>query len=657
MEERKILIPIAVYIIFGALLLTLSGPVYGRTSMPPHSRQYEASGRLNTVQGIPLKHKVLRQPSRFVDNGKMASGPASTRVLKSEAAQCTVNWNDLHQKIDGFGASSAWIGAWGWMTDGLSDSQADMFFSAEHGIGLSLLRNHIFPDGTTTEVTTMQKAQARGARVWSTPWSPPAEWKDNNDVINGGHLLASHYEDYACQLADYADNMSSLGINLYAISVQNEPTVAIWYESCLWSAQQIHDFIPYLYDALAASGMASTKILIAEDDAWRIDLLCSTTMNDANTAGKIGILGAHNYYGTPSAVNNYDKQLWQTEVSSFEAFDGSMTNALKWATNIHNFMTTAEVNAWHYWWLIPYNATNEGLTDQSGNPAKRMYVLGNYSKFVRPDYYRIGTTYSSSILASAYKDQDSGKFAIVVVNTSSAAISQTVKLNGFSPSSVTPWITSDSLSLEQQSDITVSCSSFTYLIPAGSVVTFAGQINGSTSTSTGQDSDGDGVDDACDNCPAACNSEQLDADNDGMGDVCDSQPGCGGCGQTACEQECSRTSTSTTTTIEPTTTSTTIPLATTTTTIAPPDTDDDGIVDTADNCPNNPNGPALGTCTPLTNTFQTCTSNSECGDGCCSKNQEDSDTDGTGDACGSVPGCSHTNCGGCGTPPCCACPR
>jgi len=54
------------------------------------------------------------------------------------------------------------------------------------------------------------------------------------------------------------------------------------------------------------------------------------------------------------------------------------------------------------------------------------------------------------------------------------------------------------------------------------------------------DSDGDGIVDGSDNCPTVCNPQQLDADTDGAGDLCDSTPGCGsGCGQTACEQQCS----------------------------------------------------------------------------------------------------------------------
>ncbi len=200
-------------------------------------------------------------------------------------------------------------------------------------------------------------------------------------------------------------------------------------------------------------------------------------MNDANTAGKVGILAAHGYSSVPSAVNSFGKPLWQTETSTIDdAFDGSISNALMWAVNIHEYMTKAGANAWHYWWLQSAGADSGGLTDQFGIPAKRMYALGNYSKFVRPDFYRIGATNDGSVLVSAYKDPVSGKFAIAAINTNTVPMVETFHLKDFTPSVVTPWITSESLSLAPQAGWAISGSSFVYALPARSVVTFVGQV-------------------------------------------------------------------------------------------------------------------------------------------------------------------------------------
>jgi hypothetical protein len=66
-------------------------------------------------------------------------------------------------------------------------------------------------------------------------------------------------------------------------------------------------------------------------------------------------------------------------------------------------------------------------------------------------------------------------------------------------------------------------------------------LNPPTTTTTTMlvDTDQDGIVDSQDNCPTKCNIQQLDADGDTIGDVCDMTPGCDGCTQPACEQECS----------------------------------------------------------------------------------------------------------------------
>ncbi len=413
----------------------------------------------------------------WVDNLKF-TGPAPVTT------NCIVNWNEVHQRIDGFGASSGFrSGVTTNQWDIFTPAMADQFFSPTNGIGLSLLKAVIVA-GATGETNLMQMAQARGAKVWCTPYTPDAAFKSNKS-LNGGSFLSASNQAYANELAGFVANMqANYGVNIYALSIQNEPDVAADYQSCLWTPQQIHDFVPYLHAALQASNVAATKIMLAEGGNWQTNYYL-TAMSDPAVATNVDIIAAHDYDGSPPSViptplpkfANPNAALWESEVSTFDPFDGSMDNALYWANRIHRFMTEAEVNAFNYWWLIVDNNNNdnEGLTDLAGNPAKRMYVLGNYSRFVRPGFYRIGVANNAATAISAYKNSASGDFAIVAVNTSFTTVTQVFNLTYFTASSVTPWITSDTLSLSSQAPVGVTNSAFTYVLPPLSVVTFVGQ--------------------------------------------------------------------------------------------------------------------------------------------------------------------------------------
>jgi glucuronoarabinoxylan endo-1,4-beta-xylanase len=423
-----------------------------------------------------------------------------------------VDWNSVHQRIDGFGASSAWDGSW-------TTAEADLLFSTNNnityqsatynGVGLSLLRNHILYASTTSasdtpttvEANIMKLAQARGARVWSTPWTPAAGFKSINDIydssvatgsgINGGSYLGSGNNitnlNYASQLANYVASMKSSGINLYAISVQNEPDANVTtYEACQWTGAQIHDFVTNLFSALATKGVGSTKIIVPESESWSGDAtLYTPTLSDPNTAADVSIIANHDYVPnnsvgdqtTPAAPSTSGKALWETEVALLSGSDSSIENGVYYAQRIYLYMTQAQANAYHYWWLVASGSGNEGLLDTSSAPTKRLFTFGQYSRFVRPNFNRINATSTQpSALISAYKDSTSPGFAIVVVNTNVATdVIQTFNLTNFTAASVTPWITSSTLSLAQQTAVNVTNSSFTYTVPALSVVTFVGQ--------------------------------------------------------------------------------------------------------------------------------------------------------------------------------------
>jgi glucuronoarabinoxylan endo-1,4-beta-xylanase len=434
----------------------------------------------------------------------LGSGP----IARAASGSCTVDWNTVFQRIDGFGASSAWDGSW-------TPAQADMFFSTNAsgtgtsfdgktnfsytGAGLSLLRNHIVYASSTAssaspstgETYIMQLAQQRGARVWSTPWTPASGFKSNGSP-NGGNYLGSGNNAtnlaYASQLANYIASMkNTYGVNIYALSIQNEPDANVTsYEAAVWTGTQFHDFVTNLYNAMVAKGVSSTKIILPESQNWASNPgLYNPTLNDPVAAADVSIIANHDYVGdnvvgdvtTPAALPVSGKALWETEVSQIDGgYDGSITNAIYWAGRIHLFMTAAQANAWHYWWLVSGNADNEGLTDTNGIPAKRLYALGQFARFVRPNYYRINVANNTgSVEISAYKDSASANFAIVAINSNSAPVTQVFTFtNVIGISSVTPWLTTSNLSLGNQAPVAVVNSNFTYVLPALSIATFTG---------------------------------------------------------------------------------------------------------------------------------------------------------------------------------------
>jgi glucuronoarabinoxylan endo-1,4-beta-xylanase len=162
-------------------------------------------------------------------------------VPHGQAQTATVNWKNVHQVIDGFGASS-------WQNQSLTSAQATFFFSTGPGDpGLSLLRTTVPDNGTCAtvnpmcagQVRDMQFAIANRARVWSTVLSPAPSMKTNGFVdcsygSGNGALSPGSYSAYATYLANHVKTLKSrYDINLYAMSVQNEPDGCHSYGSTL----------------------------------------------------------------------------------------------------------------------------------------------------------------------------------------------------------------------------------------------------------------------------------------------------------------------------------------------------------------------------------------------------------------------------------------
>lgn len=330
--------------------------------------------------------------------------------------------------------------------------------------------------------------------IMSTPWTPPnnvvTQWKLNVPNIQdypeiGGYLNPARYQDYADLLADYATQFSTqMGHPLSVLSIQNEPTWEPNYESCKWDGNQIREYLKVLGNRFALKNVSSSiKIMAPEDENFKEDLLVPT-FADQDARNALSIVGVHQYdykfkynLAAQKLTNTklYNKKLWMTEVSDGGPNDSSINDGLLWAQMIHYDMVIAEVNAFLYWWLW----TNVASTNQSGSSLlhvvnnasilknKRLFTIGQYSRFVRPGYYRLNGISEPlpGILISIYRSPDSKKLVIVGINSNSADKNVQFELQGINvESEVQLWRTS------QEEDVTEIARLGNCIVNNGSIV-------------------------------------------------------------------------------------------------------------------------------------------------------------------------------------------
>lgn len=412
-----------------------------------------------------------------------------TTVAATPSGTATVDFGTAGQVIRGFGGSEAWSGV-------MPATQiSTLYGTGSTDLGLSIMRVRIAPatwnttsqtaDTTqwTAELTNAKAAQAMGATVFATPWTPPASMKSDNSV-NTGSLNASSYADYANYLEAYVNYATSLNVNLYAISMQNEPdwdpcqgggpSASGCYESCLWTATQMDTWV-------ANNSSVLTVPLMMPESYYFNNALSDPALNDPNAVNKIGLIGGHLYGHAPyyyTLAENLHKDVWMTEhtinLASGETTTQSMADALSVAEDVHNSMTVGQYNAYVYWWMVNSSSLSyySGLLDTSGNMSWVGAGLAQYARFVRPGYSRYSATANplTGVYVSAYGT--TGHQAIVVINTNSTAAQIAFTIQNQSISSLTPYQTTSAGMVAAQPAVTLSGNQFTYAVPAQSITTF-----------------------------------------------------------------------------------------------------------------------------------------------------------------------------------------
>jgi len=385
--------------------------------------------------------------------------PPDTTTIAGNLA--FVDLSDVQQTIRGFGGSSAWLGALP------AVDMATLFGNADSTqLGLTILRVRIDPAGSSqwgNELQNAQSAMALGGIVMASPWSPPAAMKTNDSTKNGGSLDTSSYAAYSLYLASFANYFATNGAPLYALSVQNEPEIATWYESCVWTPDNLLNFVKNY-----APSIGTTKLMASEsfhfDPAYTDPIL-----NDPVAASHLGIVAGHIYgsglFPYPLAASE-GKELWMTEhMDTSTSWEGALMTAVE----INQCLASCSFNVYNYWWL----KKSWGLIDTTGAITKRGYAMAQFAKYVRPGYLRVTSTISpeNNVFVSSYKKGDT--VVIVAINIGPGKVRQPFTVTGgTTPASFVPHISTAFTNLQTMDTITATGGKFTYLLLPLSITTF-----------------------------------------------------------------------------------------------------------------------------------------------------------------------------------------
>ncbi|MFC8363549.1 glycoside hydrolase family 30 beta sandwich domain-containing protein [Streptomyces griseorubiginosus] len=392
------------------------------------------------------------------------------RIPSLAAAAVTVDPSATRQTIRGFGGMNHPL----WIGDLTAAQRETAFGNGDGQLGFSVLRIFVSEDRAnwSREVATAKRAVELGATVFASPWNPPAQMVEtfvHGSQTNAKRLRYSMYGAYAQHLNDFVTFMRNNGVNLYAVSVQNEPDYA--QDWTWWTPAEMTRFLR------ENAGSISTKVIAPESFQY-VKSFSDPILNDPAALANMDILGAH-LYGTSFQNFPYPlfkqkgagKELWMTEVYYPNSSDSAdlWPQALDVGEHVHRAMVDAEFQA-YVWWYI---RRGYGPMREDGQISKRGAAMAHFAKYVRPGHVRIAVTANpqSNVYLSAYRGSGS-RLVIVAVNKGTSQVSQQFTLVDNASSGVSSWVTDGSRNLAAQNRISVSNGSFTAQLPARSLTTF-----------------------------------------------------------------------------------------------------------------------------------------------------------------------------------------
>ena len=368
--------------------------------------------------------------------GTMMLVGMSSLAMAQTKATVRLEAQKTHQRITGFGG---FVCSPQFTYNHMSNAEIEKVWGAKSTVGCNIMRLYI-PIGKgawSQSLATAKKAKQMGLIVFASPWGQPAEWKTNNSsnakTSDGktGSLKRANWADYAQYLEDYVQYLRKNGVELDAISIQNEPDWAATYAGCLWSTSEMAEFVKTYGRTISCKVMAPESIGVSDGYA--------NALNASGVIDCFDIYAGHQYGGIQSAYKNLGKkgkEIWMTEyLINWNEIENNTRN-YDFSKDFFNFFTAintcmlGDFNAWiHYAAKRYYAMMGDGQRGTSnGTITKRGYIMAHFARFVT-GMTRIDATWSgNSLESSAYLSQTGDSVVVVMSNSGDDEVTLTVDL-------------------------------------------------------------------------------------------------------------------------------------------------------------------------------------------------------------------------------------
>jgi len=390
-------------------------------------------------------------------------------IMKS---QLLIDLDKTLLTFQGFGVSGAW-----WAQDignhpECREKIANLLFNKEDGIGLPIYRyyigagepNNIFDPwrkAKCLEVApgkydllrdkgafwVLEKAIELGVtKVVAFAYSPPARMTISGTVDGGksgiSNLRDDMYDDFANYLVDIVELLISKGIPVKELSPVNEPQ---WFwnsskgqEGCHYEPEEVVRLLKKLLKVLDERNL-NIKIAAPESGDWKSAKKYAEAMfSDPLINEKIKEFHVHSYWSNSFHKKRFvnfmerkfpGKRIIMSEWTEMtNGRDTSMESALEMARIIIEDILIGKAIEWHYWIAVSKYDFRDGLIyvdyEKDGSiiltETKRLWVLGNFSKFVRPGFRVISSSFEKKgyLNAITFESPDNKEIVVIVVNPS-----------------------------------------------------------------------------------------------------------------------------------------------------------------------------------------------------------------------------------------------